>query len=56
MSEGSGVLIRSGNVKRGWDWRKGLKKNTTGDDVLRVVRLTLSEAVAGAWADGEEER
>jgi hypothetical protein len=53
-SEGSGVLI-SGDLQRGWDWRKGLKKTVKGTDVLRVVRLTLSEAVAGAWASMDSE-
>jgi hypothetical protein len=54
VSEGSGVLI-SGDLQRGWDWRKGLKRTTKGSDVLRVVRMALSEAVAGAWASMDSE-
>jgi hypothetical protein len=53
-SEGSGVLIKSGEVKRGWDWRQGLRRNLTGADILKVVRLSLSEEVAKAWAHGED--
>jgi len=56
VSEGSGVLIKSGIVKRGWDWRKGLRRSTKGSDVLRVVRLALSQAVAGTWASMNSER
>jgi hypothetical protein len=51
----SGVLVR-GNVKRGWDWRKGITANTTGDDVLRVLRHGLAKDLAKAWlveADGK---
>jgi hypothetical protein len=53
-SEGSGVLVSTGQVKRGWDWRQGLRRNTSGEDVLRVARLALSKEVARAWADGED--
>lgn len=53
-SEGSGVLVSSGQTKRGWDWRQGLRKNASGEDVLRVARLALSKEVARAWADGED--
>jgi hypothetical protein len=49
VSEGSGVLIGR-DVQRDWDWRKGLKRNTKGSDVLRIVRLALSQAVGDAWA------
>jgi len=52
-SDGSAVLVKTGEVKRGWDWRQGLRRNTTADDVLRVVRAALSQEVAYAWADGE---
>jgi hypothetical protein len=52
-SEGSGVLVKSGTVKRGWDWRKGLRKNITGEDVLRILRLQISLEVAKAWASEE---
>ncbi|TLD38448.1 hypothetical protein E2P81_ATG00991 [Venturia nashicola] len=49
LSEGSGVLIGR-ETQRGWDWRRGLKRNTKGSDVLRVLRLRLSEAVGDGWA------
>lgn len=44
----SGVLVK-GNIKRGWDWRQGLTANTTGEDVLRVLRLSLATDLARAW-------
>lgn len=44
----SGVLVR-GNIKRGWDWRQGISANTTGDDVLRILRLGLAKTLATAW-------
>jgi hypothetical protein len=53
-TEGSGVLVKSNEIKRGWDWRKGLRKNLTGADVLKVVRLSLSKEVAKAWGNGED--
>ncbi|TVY31118.1 Nucleoporin [Lachnellula hyalina] len=51
---GSGVLVK-GNIKRGWDWRRGVSAGTTGDDVLRILRLGLAKDLAKAWlleADG----
>lgn len=47
----SGVLVSSANIKRGWDWRKGLKRTSKGDDVLQIVRLQLAEKVADSWSD-----
>lgn len=50
----SGVMVK-GNIKRGWDWRQGVSANTTGDDVLRVLRLGLAKSLASAFlieADG----
>jgi hypothetical protein len=44
----SGVLVKS-NVKRGWDWRHGISASTTGDDVLRVLRLGLAKDLAKAF-------
>lgn len=54
LSEGSGVLI-GGEIQRGWDWRRGLKRNTKGIDVLRVLRLRLSEAVGDGWASQDSD-
>lgn len=51
----SGVLVK-GNVKRGWDWRKGISAGTTGEDVLQILRLGLAKDLARAWlreADGQ---
>ncbi|TVY86307.1 Nucleoporin, partial [Lachnellula willkommii] len=44
----SGVLVK-GNIKRGWDWRRGISAGTTGDDVLRILRLGLAKDLAKAW-------
>ncbi|KAF1985511.1 hypothetical protein K402DRAFT_394494 [Aulographum hederae CBS 113979] len=54
-TEGSGVLVQApGGIKRGWDWRKGLKKDAKGMDVMKMLRLALSEEVGRAWAGGEQ--
>ncbi|KAF2429384.1 hypothetical protein EJ08DRAFT_276773 [Tothia fuscella] len=53
-SEGSGVLVGRGEVRREWDWREGLRRNADGEDVLRVLRLGLGREVARAWAEGED--
>jgi hypothetical protein len=50
----SGVLVK-GNIKRGWDWRRGVSASTSGDDVLKILRLGLAKDLANAWlreADG----
>jgi hypothetical protein len=44
----SGVLVKA-NIKRGWDWRQGISAGTTGDDVLRILRLGLAKDLAKAW-------
>jgi hypothetical protein len=44
----SGVMVPR-NVKRGWDWRNGVKAGTTGEDVLRILRLGLAKDLAKAW-------
>lgn len=44
----SGVMVK-GNAKRGWDWRRGVSAGTTGDDVLRILRLGLAKDLAKAW-------
>ena len=56
----SGTSLTNGNRKaksdteqRGWDWRLEVKEGTTGDDVLRILRLGLAKEVARAWVDGE---
>ena len=44
----SGVLVK-GNITRGWDWRRGITASTTGEDVLRILRLGLAKDLAKAW-------
>jgi hypothetical protein len=44
----SGVLVK-GNIKRGWDWRRGISASTTGEDLLRILRLGLAKDLAKAW-------
>ena len=38
----SGVLVK-GDVKRGWDWRKGLPPKMVGDLMLKILRLELAK-------------
>jgi hypothetical protein len=45
---GSGVLVK-GNIKRGWDWRKGASANMKAEDLLRMLRLALAKALADTW-------
>lgn len=44
----SSVLVR-GNIKRGWDWRQGISAGTSGDTLLRILRLGLAKSLANAW-------
>ena len=44
----SGVMVK-GNIKRGWDWRRGISAGTTGEDLLRILRLGLAKDLARAW-------
>ncbi len=50
----SGVLIGDSGkeVKRGWDWRKGIGMEGKADDVLRILRLGLAKELARGWIDG----
>jgi hypothetical protein len=48
-------LLSKGNIKRGWDWRRGLKAGVKGEDMLRILRFGLAQDLARAWiveADG----
>ena len=38
--------------QRGWDWRAEIKEGTKGEDLLRMLRLSLAREVAGAWVEG----
>ena len=43
-------LVKPGEEKaRGWDWRKGLPKDSKGGDVLRMLRLGLARDIARHW-------
>ena len=66
---GSGVLILLGDdnddndadrdrhgirdVRRGWDWRKGMRADSTAGDALRVLRLGLARDLSKGWLEGE---
>ncbi|KAF2868699.1 hypothetical protein BDV95DRAFT_119920 [Massariosphaeria phaeospora] len=55
-TESSAVLIRGGHVdasKRGWDWRRGLGKDASGADVVRMLRLGLAKEIARVYVEGE---
>jgi homoaconitase len=48
-------ILSGGKVSRGWDWRKAWSANTTGEAVLRKMRLGLAKDLAVLWledADG----
>lgn len=47
-SDGSGVLVK-GPVKRAWDWRKGLERETKGEKVLTMLRLGLAREMSRTW-------
>ncbi|KAH0543031.1 hypothetical protein FGG08_002639 [Glutinoglossum americanum] len=44
----SGVLVKE-DIRRGWDWRKGIPPKATGDMVLRILRLELAKELAKVW-------
>ncbi|KAK3988334.1 hypothetical protein QBC44DRAFT_243799 [Cladorrhinum sp. PSN332] len=48
LSGGSGALGKV-NVKRGWDWRSEMSAKTTGEDVMRRLRLGLAKDLASLW-------
>ncbi|KAL9641233.1 MAG: hypothetical protein Q9204_000173 [Flavoplaca sp. TL-2023a] len=55
MVEKSNVAVGKGDeARRGWDWRKQLSLDTTGADLLRILRLGLAKDIARAWVEGEE--
>jgi hypothetical protein len=49
----SGVLVK-GPIKRGWDWRTNLQKDTTPDVVLRILRLGLAKDIARGWIQQDD--
>ena len=52
-SSGGGGGNTKAEVKRGWDWRKGLRRDAKGEEVLRVLRLGLARDVARVWVEGD---
>lgn len=49
--EGSGVLVPRSEgtavqTEREWDWRAGLTEETTGEDILRMLRLGLASGLS----------
>lgn len=57
---GSGWMVKaasgdSDEVKRGWDWRRGLGREAKGNDILRILRLGLAKEISRAWIEGEVE-
>ncbi|KAK1776903.1 hypothetical protein QBC45DRAFT_203918 [Copromyces sp. CBS 386.78] len=44
---GSGAKMNP--VKRGWDWRADMPSKTTGDDVMRRLRVGVAKDLAGLW-------
>ncbi|KAI9778940.1 MAG: hypothetical protein M1835_004806 [Candelina submexicana] len=49
----SGVLVGGDGkeVKRGWDWRKGITREGKAEDVLRILRVGLAKELARGWID-----
>ena len=50
---GSGVLVE-GPVKRGWDWRKGIGRDTKGETILQILRLELAKEISRTWLRRED--
>lgn len=42
-------LAAEDRVKRGWDWRQCVSANTTGKEILWILRLGLAKDLARAW-------
>lgn len=40
--------------RRGWDWRKGVRADASGVEMLKAMRLGLARDIARAWVEGEE--
>ncbi|KAK3946008.1 hypothetical protein QBC46DRAFT_370566 [Diplogelasinospora grovesii] len=46
---GGGWMKVSGNVKRGWDWRKTLNVGAKGEEILRRLRVGIAKDLAKLW-------
>ena len=49
----SGVGSKYANGERGWDWRTGLKRGASGQDVLKILRLELAREISKVWTEGD---
>ncbi|KAL8713400.1 MAG: hypothetical protein Q9220_002599 [cf. Caloplaca sp. 1 TL-2023] len=48
------AVSRSDEARRGWDWRTGLKRDASGGELIRKMRIGLAQDIARAWVEGEE--
>ena len=46
------LVQSSGQIKRGWDWRKGLDVGAKGDDVLKMLRFQVAREISRGWIEG----
>ena len=42
-------------TKKGWDWRAGVSRDATAEDVLRILRLGLAKDMAKHWIENDGE-
>ncbi|KAI4100979.1 MAG: hypothetical protein LQ339_005300 [Xanthoria mediterranea] len=54
VAKSNAAIAQVDEGRRGWDWRKRLSPDTTGADLLRMLRLGLAKDIARAWVEGEE--
>ncbi|KAL8942822.1 MAG: hypothetical protein Q9216_001437 [Gyalolechia sp. 2 TL-2023] len=54
VTDADGAVARRDDVRRGWDWRKGVSADASGAELLRTMRLGLAREMARAWVEGEE--
>lgn len=47
----SGYSNKAKTLERGWDWRTGLKRDASGEDVLKILRLQLAKEAARVWTE-----
>ncbi|KAI5307920.1 hypothetical protein KEM55_007053, partial [Ascosphaera atra] len=46
VSEANEPTERANEVRREWDWRTGIQKGATGEDILRILRLQLAKGLS----------
>lgn len=49
----SGVGRKGEQVKRGWDWRGGWRRDARGEEILRGLRMGLARGIGRGWVGGE---